>query len=113
MKIRVLRRRRGSTQSGEHGAIARTRTRAISQRMRDHVTKLVVEVGNRADAWRAAANDAALAFRCWRSAPSAERGDAAAAYLAAIEREEKAAAEYSRALEICSITSPYAACPAL
>ena len=113
MKIRVLRSRRGSRQSGEHGAVARTRRRAISPRMRDHVTKLVVEVGNRADAWRAAANEAALAYRWWRSARSEERGDAAAAYLAAIEREEKAAAEYSRALEICSITSPYAACPAL
>jgi hypothetical protein len=115
MKIKGLRRRHTNTPSREHGAVALTRTptRAITPRMRDHVTRLVVEVGNRAGAWREAANEAALAYRRWTCAPSGGRGDAAAAYLAAIEREEQAASEYSRALEVCSTTSPYAARPTL
>jgi hypothetical protein len=74
--------------------------------VREHVTRLVVEVGNSASAWRAAALDAELAFAWWRSAGQDERGDAAAAYLAAIEREEKAANDYSRAVEACCNATP-------
>jgi hypothetical protein len=110
MKITGIRRqqRRSDTPSGPHSALARSKTprRAVSPRVRAHVTRLVVEVGNRASAWRGAAADAELAYRWWKTAPGEGRGNAAAAYLAAIEREEKAAAEYSRALEACCSTVP-------
>ena len=65
-----------------------------------------MEVGNRASAWRDAAVDAELAFAWWQSANQADRSNAAAAYLAAIEREETAANEYSKALEACCTTVP-------
>jgi hypothetical protein len=65
-----------------------------------------VDVGNRASAWRGAAFDAELAYRSWKVADQADRDEAAASYLAAIEREEKAAAEYSRAVEACRNTLP-------
>jgi hypothetical protein len=80
--------------------------RACSPRVRQHITRLVVEVGNRASAWREAAVDAEVAFRRWQDASQADRGNAAAVYLAAIEREEKAANEYRGALEACSTTMP-------
>ena len=115
MRIRGLRRRPRTRPTGERGAVERTRSpaRTVSPGVREHVTRLVVEVANRADAWREAADDAELAYRWWSSAPPEERGNAAAVYLAAIEREEKAAVEYGRALEVCSATTPRAACPAL
>jgi hypothetical protein len=75
-------------------------------RAREHVTRLVVEVGNSAGAWRAAALDAELAFAWWRSAGRDERPNAAGAYLAAIEREEKAANDYRRAVEACCNATP-------
>jgi hypothetical protein len=110
MKITGIRRQRwrSDTPPGAHRAVPRSKTpvRRVSPRIKAHVTRLVVEVGNRASAWRGAAGDAELAYRWWKTAPLDERGDAAAAYLAAIEREEKAAAEYSRALEACSGAVP-------
>jgi hypothetical protein len=108
MRIRASRRRR----SGEPHSAAlerpRTRDRTCSPRVRERITRLVVEVANHASAWRAAAVDAELAFGWWKSARQADRGTAAAVYLAAIEREEKAANEYSRALEACSTAAPWA-----
>jgi hypothetical protein len=77
-----------------------------SPRVRQHITRLMVEMGNRAQAWREAALDAELAFLWWQSAASGDRDGAAASYLAAIEREEKAASEYSRASEACCATLP-------
>jgi hypothetical protein len=114
MKIRGLGRRPTSTPARERQAVERTRSpvRAVSPRVRQHVTRLVVEVANRATSWREAADDAQLAYRWWTSAPVEQRGDAAAVYLAAIEREEKAAAEYSWAVAICDTTMPDAACRA-
>jgi hypothetical protein len=110
MKITGIRRQRlrSGTPSGERRAVTRSKTlrRAISPRVREQITGLVVDVANRASAWRAAAADAELAYGWWKAAPLEARGDAAAAYLAAIEREEKAAAEYSRALEACCSTVP-------
>lgn len=106
MRIWASRRRRNG---GSHGAGFErpgTRERTRSPHVRQHITRLVVEVGNRASAWRDAAADAEFAFRWWKSADQADRGTAAAAYLAAIEREEKAAHEYSEALEACSSTVP-------
>jgi hypothetical protein len=75
-------------------------------RVRERCTRLVVELGNRAQSWREAALDAELAFVWWQTAAAGQRDDAAAAYLAAIEREEKAASEYSRASEACCIPLP-------
>jgi hypothetical protein len=109
MKITPIkrRRRRADTPSGRHPAArSRTQKRAVSPLVREQITRLVVDVGNRASAWRDAAADAQRAYRWWKTAPPSRRGDAAAAYLAAIEREEKAAAEYSRALEACCSTVP-------
>lgn len=110
MKITGIRRHRprSVTASGSREPIARPKAkqRAISPRVRAQITRLVVDVGNRASAWRGAADDAELAYRRWKTAALGERGDAAAAYLAAVEREEKAAAEYSRALDACCSTVP-------
>jgi len=115
VKIRGLRNGPRSTPSGQRGTVELSRPpmRAVSPRVREHVTRLVVEVANRADGWRAAADDAEFAYRWWRSAPQEQRADAAAVYLAALEREEKAAAEYSRAVAICAWTTPRSACLAL
>jgi hypothetical protein len=66
----------------------------------------VVDVGNRASAWREAAVDAELAFASWKTSVPGDRGAAAAVYLAAIEREEQAANEYRSALEACCSTAP-------
>jgi hypothetical protein len=106
MKIRVIRRRqpRGATSPARSIDRPHEPPRAITPRVSERVTRLVVDVGNRASAWRGAAFDAELAYRRWKTAPQAERGDAAAAYLAAIEREETAAAVYSQALEACRNT---------
>lgn len=100
----------GGRRSGEpHGAAFERRGergRKISQRSKKRITWLVVEVGSRASAWRQAATDAQLAFEWWRSAAQGDRVTAAAVYMAAIEREEKAANEYSAALEACWSTAP-------
>ena len=50
------------------------------------------------DAWLFAAADATLALAAWRSACSGERGDAYAAYVAALDREEQAAARFGTRL---------------
>ena len=99
-----------------HGARRRTEERprreeatasaAAGVEVKAHVTRLVVEVGNRAQSWRDAALDAELAFLSWQLAGHGERDGAAAAYLAAIEREEKAASEYSRASTACCASLP-------
>jgi hypothetical protein len=80
--------------------------RVVGGEVKAQVTRLVVEVGNRAQLWRDAALDAELAFHSWQTAPRGERDAAAAAYLAAIEREEKAAREYSRASQACCASLP-------
>jgi hypothetical protein len=43
------------------------------------------------DDWRDAADDVEVASRRWRAAPPGQRGDAAFAFFAALEREETAA----------------------
>ena len=48
------------------------------------------------DAWLFAAADATLALASWRSATSGDRGDAYAAYVAALDREEQAAVCFRR-----------------
>jgi hypothetical protein len=79
-----------------------------SPSVRQHITRLVVEVGNRAGTWRDAAVDAELAFLWWKSTAPAARPDAAAVYVAAIDREERAAGDYRRAWEACCTTVPQA-----
>ena len=109
MKIRVIRRRQVQRAAPpvQGDAVERPHKlrRAVSPRVREQVTRLVVDVANRAGAWRDAAFDAELAYRWWKTAPVGERGDAAAVYVAAIEREEKAAAEYGHAVEACRNTA--------
>jgi hypothetical protein len=106
MRIRVNRRRRDGAGHGTADDPARTPQQSRSLRVKEHITRLVVEVGNSASAWRDAALDAELAFRWWASAPHNERACAAAVYLAAIEREEKAANEYRSAVEACASAQP-------
>jgi hypothetical protein len=106
MRIRASRPRRNGEPHGAAGKRLGTPERTCSPRVKEHVTRLVVEVGNCASAWRDAAVDAELAFRWWTNAGQLDRGKAAAVYLAAIEREEKAANEYSRALEACCTAVP-------
>jgi len=65
-----------------------------------------VDVGNRAGAWREAAVEAELAFRWWQHAGQLDRAKAAAVYLAAIEREEKAAASTAEPWRACFSTVP-------
>jgi hypothetical protein len=105
MKITRIRRQRlwsgSQSEQGRAPARAKTLRQTTSPGVKARITRLVVDVGNRASAWRGAAGDAELAYRSWKTAPREQRGDAAAVYLAAIEREEKAAAEYRRALEAC------------
>jgi hypothetical protein len=105
MKITRIRRRPlwSGSPSDQRRAAARSKTlrRTISPGSKERITGLIVDVGNRASAWRGAAGDAELAYRSWKTAPLEQRDDSAAAYLAAIEREEKAAAEYRRSLDAC------------
>ena len=57
-----------------------------------------VRVVDLLDAWEYAEATAALALKRWTSAPDDERGDAFAAYRAALDREEQAAAVLEQAL---------------
>jgi hypothetical protein len=108
MKIRASLRRRNNKAEGTAVERPGTAERTCSPRVREHITRLVVEVGNCASAWRDAAVDAELAFGWWKIADHADRGKAAVVYVAAIEREEKAAQEYSRALQACCRAVPRA-----
>jgi hypothetical protein len=72
----------------------------------ERVRRLVIAVADYADAWREAANDAERAFQRWTHTPYAERPEAAAAYLAAIDREERAANDYSRVWRVCCMLAP-------
>jgi len=60
-----------------------------------HITRLVIDVGNYATAWRCAAVDAELHYRLWLSGAAEDRRRAA------IDREERAAADYRDAWVAC------------
>ena len=77
-----------SSQRGEKGAAPRTR---IAQRR----PMLLVHL----DAWRDAAVEVKAAWRRWRVASGGTRANAALAFFAALEREEKAADVYRLASE--------------
>jgi hypothetical protein len=51
------------------------------------------------DAWQYAANEATLRLRIWSTAPSEDKAQAHAAYLAALDREEHAAVVLAERLE--------------
>jgi hypothetical protein len=113
MRIRIGRARsrqacgtRGPTTASEAAKRSVARERATSPAVKARITRLVVEVGNHAQEWRSAAADSELAFHRWTSAARGERSEAAAAYLAATEREEAAANEYRRVWETCCTTTP-------
>jgi hypothetical protein len=110
IKINRLRSRRIGARRGTHagaaGGQSGTPQRRPSPRVKAHITRLVVEVGNRAQDWRSAAAETELAFRWWTGAAHGKRDEAAAVYLAATEREEAAANEYRRAWETCCTTVP-------
>jgi hypothetical protein len=50
--------------------------------------------------WRAQSRRVGESYRDWKSAPSSERAFAFTRYLAALDREELAAREYRRVLEV-------------
>jgi hypothetical protein len=68
------------------GAVGRPGHQPITQRRPVLLTFL--------DAWREAADDVEECARRWRAACIDDRADAAAAFFAALEREERAAVAY-------------------
>jgi hypothetical protein len=99
-------RQKGQTRDARRDGRPAAAERRCSPSVKEHITRLVVEVGNRAGEWRDAAVDAELAFLWWKNAAPAARPYAATVYMAAIEREEQAANEYRRASEACCTTVP-------
>ena len=78
---------------------------ARAQRASHEITRLVVDVGDYADAWREASNHAKLAYRAWLSAGRDGRRSASLAYLDAIDGEERAAINYQQAWTACCSAS--------
>jgi len=76
----AIRQNRAPT-ADRHADLARVDRRAIEH----------LEPADLFDAWMFAEADATLAIATWRSAPTEEKGDAHAAYLAALDRETQAA----------------------
>jgi hypothetical protein len=109
-------RRKGETRDTrrDSGVVERlaAAVRKCSPSVKAHITRLVVEVGDRSDAWRDAAVEAELAFVRWKRAAQGARAAAAAAYMVAIDCEEQAANEYRRAWEACCTAVPGAGVPA-
>jgi len=89
--------------AAEHPSAA---ARRFGPSVKGHMRRLVVEVGDRAEAWRDAARASEVAFVCWKNAGHMARRDAGALYIAAIEREEHAADEYRNAWEACCTAVP-------
>ena len=79
-----------------HGA---THTTAAQGRLREPSPRRRRVLLVHHDAWREAADDVEAASRRWRAAALADRADAAVAFSAALEREEKAASAYQLAWE--------------
>jgi hypothetical protein len=107
--IRGFRRRRAASGDRAVSAAPRessTRERAFGVGARDRLTRLVVDVGDRSEAWRNAAIDAERAFARWRAAPPGERSREARRYLAAIDLEERAAIDFRCAWEACCSAVP-------
>ena len=69
---------------------AKTRWRSLMARL-DQLGIQRLEPADLFDAWMFAEADATLAIAAWRAAPSEVKGDAYAAYVAALDREIQAA----------------------
>lgn len=110
--MRLSLRLKGGARTARRDGVAAERPRAAARRfgpsVKGHIRSLVVEVGDRAEAWRDAARASELAFVSWRNADQMARRDAGALYVAAIEREEHAADEYRSAWEACCTAVPSA-----
>jgi hypothetical protein len=104
-KVRGLHRRRRSTPDDRVHELS-VRSRSPANGARDRLTRLVVDVGDRSEAWRRAATDAERAFGRWCSAPPGERSREGNRYLAAIELEERAAIDFRCAWEACCSAMP-------
>jgi hypothetical protein len=86
-----------SSTGGRDGTTRRSRRRG-RKRARD-LTPLRVVLDGLAQEWRAAELDAESALRRWRGAGPEQRTLAAVAYVAAMDREERAATRYRMAWE--------------
>ena len=69
---------------------ATTKRRSFRARL-DRLSVERLDPADLVDAWMFAEADATLAMAAWRAAPSEEKGDAHAAYVAALDRETEAA----------------------
>ena len=69
---------------------ATTKRRSFWARL-DRLSVERLDPADLVDAWMFAEADATLAMAAWRAAPSEEKGDAHAAYVAALDRETEAA----------------------
>lgn len=79
------------------------RVRSLSWPVED----LVDDVLARYVEWRESLDDADVAYRVWRESPSAEEPSRFAAYTAALDEEEAAAASYAEAIaELLRWVSP-------
>lgn len=77
---------------------------AVPDMIKD-LTRALVAVDVSAAAWRRAEDDVRRAYHAWRSVATAQRPAATIAFLAALDREEQAAAQYQLAWETwCAIT---------
>jgi len=105
-----LRLKGGARTARRDGAVAEDPSAGAARRfgpsVKGRIRRLVVEVGDRAEAWRDAAVASELAFVSWKNAGQMARRDAGALYIAAIEREEHAADEYRSAWEACCTAVP-------
>lgn len=111
MTIRPFRRRGSRKCASQHDRAGTVRavttaTPACSPLERAQITRLIVEVGDRAAIWRCAAVEAEVAFERWKSAVGPDHGGAAADYLAAIAQEEQAANAYRLAVSACAGAAP-------
>jgi len=67
-----------------------TTNRSVTERL-DRLSFRRLQPADLFDAWMFAEADATLAIAAWEAAPAEEKGDAYAAYVAALDRETAAA----------------------
>jgi hypothetical protein len=72
-----------------HNHLATTSRRGFAERL-DRMSVRRLQPADLFDAWMFAEADAALAIAAWEAAPAEEKGDAYAAYVAALDRETAA-----------------------
>jgi len=79
--------------------IATTRLRTFTERL-DRLSIGRLQPADLFDAWMFAEADATLAIAAWEAAPTEEKSDAYAAYVAALDRETAAAQLLARRLSL-------------